>query len=175
MKLSTTIMAAVAAAAASCAIIAPASSASAATVFESYDYSFGDAFYDAADLQVLNDSGSAYTDVQISGGSAGGFTDFGPLAAGQSVHFYLGDNENDFAGSQGTALVTIVTGGHTYSGSFTDVLGDPDHEVPRTFLGELATGGAVPEPTTWSLMLLGFGGLGATLRATRKRAAAVTA
>ena len=37
------------------------------------------------------------------------------------------------------------------------------------------TGTAVPEPATWTMMLLGFGGLGALLRANRRRAAAATA
>ena len=33
-------------------------------------------------------------------------------------------------------------------------------------------GGAVPEPATWALMLLGFGGLGAMLRRQRRQAIA---
>ena len=35
-------------------------------------------------------------------------------------------------------------------------------------------GGSVPEPTTWALMLLGFGGVGAALRS-RRRVAVATA
>ena len=34
---------------------------------------------------------------------------------------------------------------------------------------------AVPEPVTWALMLAGFGGLGAAVRARRKIAASATA
>ncbi|WP_332768638.1 PEPxxWA-CTERM sorting domain-containing protein [Phenylobacterium sp.] len=37
----------------------------------------------------------------------------------------------------------------------------PDRDVP---------GSAVPEPATWAMMLMGFGGLGAALRSRRKRA-----
>jgi hypothetical protein len=37
------------------------------------------------------------------------------------------------------------------------------------------SGFAVPEPATWAMMLLGFGGVGAALRRTRRTAAAATA
>ena len=37
------------------------------------------------------------------------------------------------------------------------------------------SGAAVPEPASWALMILGFGGVGATLRRSRKTAAAATA
>lgn len=37
--------------------------------------------------------------------------------------------------------------------------------------GAIALGGGVPEPATWALMLLGFGGLGAALRRSRRQAA----
>ncbi|THD53370.1 MAG: PEP-CTERM sorting domain-containing protein [Phenylobacterium sp.] len=36
----------------------------------------------------------------------------------------------------------------------------------------ISNGGAVPEPASWALMLVGFGGLGAALRGSRRRAAA---
>jgi hypothetical protein len=35
--------------------------------------------------------------------------------------------------------------------------------------------GAVPEPTTWGLMIVGFGGIGAMVRGRRRQAAALTA
>ena len=39
----------------------------------------------------------------------------------------------------------------------------------------LSTPGGVPEPATWAMMLVGFGGLGAAMRSQRKRSAAATA
>jgi len=41
--------------------------------------------------------------------------------------------------------------------------------------GAVIAGVAVPEPATWAMMLIGFGGLGAALRMNRRRIAAVTA
>jgi len=38
-----------------------------------------------------------------------------------------------------------------------------------------ALNSAVPEPTVWAMMLVGFGGLGAAMRGSRRRRAAVTA
>jgi len=35
----------------------------------------------------------------------------------------------------------------------------------------LTPGGAIPEPASWGLMIIGFGGLGATLRFNRRRLA----
>ena len=40
---------------------------------------------------------------------------------------------------------------------------------------ELAAGAGAPEPASWALMILGFGGVGAALRRSRKAAAAATA
>jgi hypothetical protein len=38
-----------------------------------------------------------------------------------------------------------------------------------------STAGGVPEPATWAMMLMGFGGLGAALRSTRRKQAALAA
>ena len=161
MKLSATI--ASAALAATLLVSATAASA-AALITETYDGG-----YDAAFLHVTNTGTSGFTSVHITGGDAGGNHTFLNVAAGATVDFYLGDNENDFPGSQGTAVVTVVKGSHTYSGSFTDTIGDPDFDVgPRT----LGTLGTVPEPAAWGMMLTGFGLLGGTMRMSRRKAVA---
>lgn len=41
---------------------------------------------------------------------------------------------------------------------------------PQVIFGLSAT----PEPASWALMLIGFGGLGAALRSSRQKAAAVS-
>ena len=133
-----------------------------ATVSETYDYGS-----DAAFVHVTNTSGHAFSTLTITGGDAGSSFS-GSLAAGATADFYLGDNESNYAGSQGTALVTAIIGSRTYSGSFTDVLGDPDYQVGPTPIGTLS--GAVPEPASWAMMLTGFGLLGTALRRSRRNA-----
>jgi hypothetical protein len=85
-------------------------------------------------------------------------------------------------------VVTADLGG--YTGSATDVLDpiltiDPsfaatDPNYPSDYSIELSYGvgntiSAAPEPSTWAMMLIGFGGLGATLRGSRRRLGAATA
>ena len=45
---------------------------------------------------------------------------------------------------------------------------DPTDQFPG--IGLVEYGSAVPEPATWAMMLIGFAGLGAALRSTRRRA-----
>ena len=176
MKLSTAIITGVVLAGASFA--GTVSTAAAATVFEQYGYGLNVPDTDGAYIFVTTPT--ALTDVTISGGYGNGFTDFGAVAAGgQTGYYYLGDNEDSTPGSDGTALISIVSGGKTYSGSFTDVIGDLDASDAPVALGTLGPASAVsaaPEPNTWMLMLLAVGGIGAALRYSRKKPAdAVTA
>ena len=154
MKLSATI----AAAAVAGTMLLSASAANATLVVtETYDGS-----YDAAYLHVTN-TGAALANITISGGYANNSFS-GPIAAGGTVNFYLGDNEYDFPGSQGTA--TVTAGSH--HGTFTDVIGDPDFTVGAVQLGTLA----VPEPASWAMLIAGFGILGSAMRVARRKAVA---
>lgn len=154
MKLSTVLIAGAALASAAA---MTASAASAATVFEAYGYDHGG--FDGVSAFVT--STTALDDVTIGG------EDFGALAAGGTAGFhYVGDNES---GPNPSFVVTITKGGHTSSGTFSDVIGDADWNVPPVNVGSVG----VPEPTTWALMLMGFGGLGAMLRS--RKSVTVTA
>lgn len=80
------------------------------------------------------------------------FSDGGGLAAfapGNNINLFM----DDFATGQGEA-----------SAGYVDFV-----RVFDTANGVI--GGAVPEPSAWALMILGFGMVGGALRATRKRAA----
>jgi hypothetical protein len=91
-----------------------------------------------------------------------------------SAHFGQDFNTTDF-----TALPSTVTfSGLRYVGTLNHY-DDPTVSVrtyadPQVVFGgsdAIVTGGGVPEPATWGLMLVGFGGLGAVLRRRRGQAA----
>lgn len=68
-------------------------------------------------------------------------------------------------------FVHLTAGLHSYEVQFFECCGGPsglDFEIP---IGVTFTGG-VPEPATWGLMLVGFGGLGAVMRRRRALVAA---
>jgi type II secretory pathway pseudopilin PulG len=81
----------------------------------------------------------------------------------------LGNEQNLFStGAGASAFYTLITQPGNYP---TGVNGDFSVHLDS---GTLA--GGVPEPASWALMILGFGGVGATLRNTkRKTALAATA
>jgi hypothetical protein len=87
-----------------------------------------------------------------------------------SVHFGQFFSPSDF-----TSLPSSVTiGGLHYVGTL-NFYDDPTvttrtYADPQVIFGVSAT----PEPASWALMLIGFGGLGAALRSSRQRAAAVS-
>jgi hypothetical protein len=51
--------------------------------------------------------------------------------------------------------------------------GTPGGAPPISFLDGVSLMAAVPEPTSWALMIVGFGAVGATMR--RRRTVAATA
>lgn len=156
MKLSTAIIAGVA-------LLGAATTASAATitVSEAYDYGvFGG--YDQVVYQISTPI--ALDSLIVSG------HDFG--AVGPGAYNWLGGDpgENSLPID---ANVFISKGAQSATHTFSDVYGDYDSQTGMEQLGTMTLNGGVPEPATWGLMMLGFGGIGAAMRASRKVAVAV--
>ena len=159
-----------------------ATAASAATVYE-VTYS-APANGDTGDffLTLGSSAGGGYFNVA----SVTGTWDGGAITGLLPVNGYA-DNDNLFSPvpapnyftfpgvSFGTAAgvdINIANNGtavYTEDRSDTDPVGYP--QAPITSLSVTA----VPEPATWAIMLVGFGGMGAAIRSRRKQALAATA
>ena len=72
-----------------------------------------------------------------------------------------------------TATMTFVATGPTETLSFL-AIGGPSQSLPPFALLDGVNVEVVPEPTTWALMIMGFGGVGAMVR-NRRRQVALTA
>jgi hypothetical protein len=99
------------------------------------------------------------------------------LTAGQQ--FIIDISQGDGDGYTTTGSFGGYGGGGFYQvvpiGNFGQTFADPgsDSLSFETFVDEPLPPPAVPEPETWALLLLGFGGLGAMLRRRRVAAAAI--
>ena len=69
-----------------------------------------------------------------------------------------------------TNTVGLSAGAHTFEVQFFECCGGASG-VDFTTPEGITLGGGVPEPASWALMLVGFGGLGAALRHRRRRLA----
>jgi hypothetical protein len=102
-------------------------------------------------IQGAFDSGSVNATTQLAGGTVHYTSSVIPLLAGaaapRSFALTLLDVSPGFSAAPGNALTTFSADG----------------------TGNFSIGAAVPEPATWALMVLGFGGLGATLRSRRRQ------
>jgi PEP-CTERM motif len=86
-----------------------------------------------------------------------------------------GTSTFNVTGPTGSNIFDIIAGtGESYtSASFSTTNGGfADLKQLRLVLAN--TTGAVPEPATWAMMLLGFGGIGMAMRRSRRRSAAPT-
>lgn len=94
-----------------------------------------------------------FTTVQFNG------VNFNIGSTGNNEYRFL-NNQFTTNGSQNLTVNGYSGGNGTYSG---------------TLAFSLVPGGAVPEPASWALMLVGFGGVGAILRNQRRRPAMAVA
>jgi hypothetical protein len=173
-----------------------ASANAAAKLYAGYD----GGSYDSSFFELTTDS-YGLQNVQISGTNGNGTTvwadlagNFGPNADTGPVWFNNGDfsafqyDYDDYMSGEASYTITALYNGAAVSATFTPSLNSSGNFVG--FLGndsngnewdadigatEVASlGGAVPEPSTWAMMLFGVGGVGAMLRR-RTTAQAATA
>ena len=89
-----------------------------------------------------------------------------------SLNFTVTNGSVDF--SQYVQFFANAPGETIVSALFSNDEAQNSFEVAN-FSGVLPRGGAVPEPASWAMMLLGFGGLGAVLRRRRRHTALLAA
>jgi hypothetical protein len=145
----------------------------------------------AHDVGLWDSSGTLLTSTTIGAGTASGLIgDFRynavaglTLAAGATytigtTHYALGGDRYQFAPSSVDADSRIgfiggvrsdILYGTTSPGLIFPTLSPNTGRFGPNFLFDAAGGGAVPEPATWALMILGFGAIGGAMR--RRRAA----
>lgn len=116
----------------------------------------------SADLStvLLAGSFSQYWINGVAGGLQGSFNSVDGTANFTSEVAALGGIDDDNFGFTFSNIITGNTGGYVVSGGALQSFSGSN--VAGTF------GGTVPEPGTWALMILGFGGAGAMIRSRRR-------
>ena len=118
--------------------------------------------YDATTQTVFN---VAYTAIQTGTGPVGPFVFTAATTNSPTDVTFTGDafgDEDEFFFANSLALGgTDAIVGFAYFGTQMQVTGS-------------VTAGSVPEPLTWAMLVVGFGGIGATLRSRRNPLNAVT-
>ncbi len=127
--------------------------------------------YDGSDdtyVGVVNNSGSTINSFTVSSSTANifGFESDGIDTYGAVEN--PGNPDTTGYGGPNGYFTNITTVGSTVSGTVNFLGGIPDGGTDYFSLEESLTassiGGSVPEPATWALMLIGFGGIGFAAR-----------
>ncbi len=99
-----------------------------------------------------------FVDTQFDPGAYASFTvNFGPGTTDFRTALFTGTNTLFASFSDGTSGLV------TFSGSVGD-------QSPKFSFNSVTPGGAVPEPATWAMMILGFGLVGGAMRSARTQA-----
>ncbi len=127
-------------------------------------------FLDDVEVLRLTSAGASGTNVFLGGGTE---VAFGALF-NSAGFFYDQDRIVDmstapalrFAHTASTLKLSIRASGAGWQGG-----DDESWGIDNLTITSLSRAGAVPEPATWAMMILGFGGVGATVRRRRLRLA----
>ncbi len=108
--------------------------------------------------------------------AAGGAFSYNPLAAGNDNSIAFGDQQNSFYMNNFPGLNFNPLIDSTYKVNLT-VNGLAGGAKSLDVVAQLGNGfsTAIPEPATWAMMLIGFGGLGAAMRRRRAQTAVALA
>ncbi|MDZ4372635.1 MAG: PEP-CTERM sorting domain-containing protein [Phenylobacterium sp.] len=101
------------------------------------------------------------------------WTSSGPVAADILANAVYGRANSFIPGSAGNAVDGFTLGTHTTLGDTAGLPASYRMSVTVGFTGISNPTAAIPEPSGWAVMLLGFGGLGAALRQRRRQQAPV--
>jgi hypothetical protein len=153
-----------------------------------------DSIVPAGDVYTIAAGNKVSFDYSVNPNVGGSLVDLSNVSAlitilnegtGQTFSFdpgAVGDDSRAAGGYQNSEQLAFFPVGFTTTSQFTyDVtlsltnVGANHDSFSTTNIIKIGSGDAVPEPMTWALMLVGFGGIGATLRRARKSAAAATA
>lgn len=138
-----------------------------------FDFSYSGAGVSGSGVITTGDAGSPFTITAISGTANGeAITGLSTYAGADNLLYFPTEPFVDFSG---IAFSTATKDwGLGYTGSAYGIVNSVDNPGGSccgvTPLAFSVT--AAPEPATWAMMMLGFGGLGASLRSRRKAAAA---
>jgi hypothetical protein len=119
----------------------------------------------------VNPAGLDYTAVPNENGRVdlliAGADPFSTNPADVLFNFYLGSdagpNPNPFT-SYSFDITSLITPGQSYQIRFAEVDNQGFFNMGVDNVSVLATTGAVPEPATWAMMLMGFGAVGFAMR-----------
>jgi hypothetical protein len=144
-----------------------------------------DGLAESHDVGLWNGAGSLLASATVAAGTTDPlidnfrYADVAPLTLQAGTYFIgatwlSGDDPNVFTGDPGTVTTVPQISYDAAAYASGGVLADPTSIVTAAqgYFGPNLLISSVPEPATWAMMVIGFGGLGAALRSRRRSARA---
>jgi len=116
-------------------------------------------------LEILLDPSGTFSEIEFN---------LNAVANGTATLSFFGVGNNLL--NAGNTDFAISANGQNFFAAFNETISrvtisttSPLSDVRQIRIGGFAAASAVPEPSTWALMLLGFGGMGVAMRRTRRQ------